>query len=98
METEGGTLLDTEDSRMELREDQAAALSNYLGKTVTVGIRPEHVYVKGHAVPPRVRQAPVSGVVDFVEALSTKSWRRQQAARIRQGDREGDILAIYLNR
>ena len=68
---DGEVILDAGDFTITLEKDQGEALANYLGKTITVGIRPEHIYVKRHAVPPGVVPAVVSGSVDFVEALGS---------------------------
>lgn len=64
-------VLDAGDFAIALKEDRGELLSDYLNRTVTVGIRPEHVYVKGHAVPPGVAPVAVSGIVDFAEPLGS---------------------------
>ncbi|WFO74641.1 ABC transporter ATP-binding protein [Desulfurococcaceae archaeon MEX13E-LK6-19] len=64
-------VLDTGDFRIKLDPKFAELLRNYSGKTVIMGIRPEHIYPQD-AVPSRAKElAEAEGVVDFVEALGS---------------------------
>ena len=70
-EKDGKLILESEDFTIELPEDIAAVAKPYMGKTLVMGIRPEHIYPKGY-VPATVKKtAEISGVVDFVEALGS---------------------------
>ena len=47
-------------------------LEGYIGKDVLLGIRPEHMTVKGVSTLEHVtRTAEIEGIVDFIEALGT---------------------------
>ncbi len=74
------TVLEKEDSlylegngfRLKLPEDFRELLRDYIGKDVYLGIRPEHMTVKGVSTLEHVsRTAEIEGVIDFVEALGT---------------------------
>ncbi len=62
--------LNAGDFRIELSDELSKALTDYVGKTVIVGIRPEHMYPKDLA-PPKLKGIEVPGKVDFVEALGS---------------------------
>ncbi len=71
-EKDGKLFLDAGDFELAVTKGQATLLKDYEGKTVNVGIRPEHMYVKERAVPPDVVVGgPLGGVIDFIEALGS---------------------------
>lgn len=71
IEEDGKLLLDSGDFRIELPDDIAKTVKDYTGKTVTVGIRPEHIYPKG-SIPPRAKKlAKITGTIDFIEPLGS---------------------------
>ncbi|WP_297092563.1 ABC transporter ATP-binding protein [Thermococcus sp.] len=68
----GGIVLEGDGFRIPLPEDFRDILLDYLGKDVLVGIRPEHMTVKGVSTLEHVtRSVEIDGVVDFIEALGT---------------------------
>ncbi|WP_258083871.1 ABC transporter ATP-binding protein [Thermococcus thermotolerans] len=67
-----GIALEGDGFRIPLPEDFRDILLDYLGKEVLVGIRPEHMTVKGVSTLEHVtRSVEIDGVVDFIEALGT---------------------------
>ncbi|WP_297069250.1 ABC transporter ATP-binding protein [Thermococcus sp.] len=71
-ETETGIALEGEGFSISLPSGLGELLEGYVDKTVTLGIRPEHMTVKGVSTLEHVtRAAEIEGVVDFVEALGT---------------------------
>ncbi|ASJ13029.1 ABC transporter ATP-binding protein [Thermococcus thioreducens] len=67
-----GIALEGDGFRIPLPEDFRDILLDYLGKDVLVGIRPEHMTVKGVSTLEHVtRSVEIDGVVDFIEALGT---------------------------
>ncbi len=70
-EKDGSVVLVAEDLQIKLPEDIGKVAQSYAGKTLVMGIRPEHIYPEGF-VPGNVRRTvKISGVVDFVEALGS---------------------------
>jgi len=69
-ESEGGIVLDAGDFRVGTTPSQSALLRSYIGKTVIMGVRPEHIYPVDRVAGKGVFQE-VSGVVDFVERLGS---------------------------
>ncbi len=63
--------LDSGDFKIELPEDLAKLMRNHMGKTVIVGIRPEHIYPKEFIPPKATRLASVTGTIDFIEPLGS---------------------------
>ncbi len=71
-ETETGIALEGEGFSISLPSGLGELLEGHVDKTVTLGIRPEHMTVKGVSTLEHVtRAAEIEGVVDFVEALGT---------------------------
>ncbi|WP_048151341.1 ABC transporter ATP-binding protein [Palaeococcus ferrophilus] len=69
---DGGLWLEGSGFRLKLPDDFRGLLEGYLGKDVLLGIRPEHMTVKGVSTLEHVtRTAEIEGVVDFIEALGT---------------------------
>ncbi len=66
-----GLSLVSEDFRIKLPPDIAELVKQYTGKTLVMGIRPEHIYPEGFAPSNVKRTVKISGVVDFVEALGS---------------------------
>ncbi len=64
-------VLDAGDFKVVLTEEYVPLLKEYGGKTVIVGIRPEHIYPKGHLPSTAKKISWIKGVVDFVEALGS---------------------------
>ncbi len=72
VEKEDGLYLEGSGFRLRLPEDFRGILKDYMGKEVYLGIRPEHMTVKGVSTLEHVsKSAEMEGVVDFVEALGT---------------------------
>jgi len=61
--------LDAEDFKLKLTPEQARALSGMEGKTVTVGIRPEHIYTPDSAKGESLQE--LDGTLDFFEQLGS---------------------------
>lgn len=71
-ETEGAIILEGEGFDIPLPEDFREILGSYMGKSVILGIRPEHMTVEGVSTLEHVkRMSYATGVVDFIEALGT---------------------------
>ncbi len=64
-------ILDASDFKVRLPRDYLPVLQEYNGKTVIVGIRPEHIYPEGHAPTTAKKLSWIEGTVDFVEALGS---------------------------
>jgi multiple sugar transport system ATP-binding protein len=65
---EGKLFVDTGDFRVNVPADRKGGLSNYVGKEVIFGIRPEHVHAPEFA-PPNIMGSPLKATVDVVELL-----------------------------
>ena len=65
---EGKLFIDTGDFRIEIPEERKAVFSDYTGKEVVFGIRPEHVHSPEFA-PPTILAAPMKATVEVVELL-----------------------------
>lgn len=65
------TILDAGDFKIEVPEDIAKILREYIGKTVIVGIRPEHVYPEEFIPSKAGRLAKIQGKIDFIEPLGS---------------------------
>ncbi|WP_297435884.1 ABC transporter ATP-binding protein [Thermococcus sp.] len=88
-ETESGIALEGSGFRLAFPPDLGELLRGHLDKTVTLGIRPEHMTVKGVSTLEHVtRAAEIEGAVDFVEALGTDT-----IVHVKVGD---DIIKIKL--
>ncbi|ASJ07924.1 sugar ABC transporter ATP-binding protein [Thermococcus siculi] len=67
-----GLWLEGSGFKLKLPDDFRELLEGYIGKDVLLGIRPEHMTVKGVSTLEHVtRTAELEGVVDFIEALGT---------------------------
>jgi len=67
-----GLFLEGDGFRIRLPDDFRELLEGYIEKDVLVGIRPEHMTVKGVSTLEHVtRTAEIEGKVDFIEALGT---------------------------
>ena len=65
-----GEALDAGDFKVNILPEYRAMLEKYEGKSLKVGIRPEHVYIPERS-PTGVPQQELEGVVDFVEPLGS---------------------------
>jgi multiple sugar transport system ATP-binding protein len=65
---EGKHFADTGDFRVHIPKKSDAVYSNYVGKEVVFGIRPENIHAVPF-VPPDIDAAAISGMVDVVELL-----------------------------
>ncbi len=65
---DGRIWIDTGDFRVQAPPDRTKAYTPYLGKSVTFGIRPEHIYAPDYA-PPITTQSKIRGVIEVVELL-----------------------------
>ncbi|NPA05016.1 MAG: ABC transporter ATP-binding protein [Crenarchaeota archaeon] len=70
-ESDRGVVLDVGDFTIEPTPGQATLLRDYIGKTVIVGIRPEHIYPADRVPTGITHRQEVNGVVDFVERLGS---------------------------
>ncbi len=70
-EKDGQIVLDAGDYTVPLLPGQSELVRDYVSKTVTAGIRPEHIYVVGHAIPSDAKTHEIDGIVDFVEPLGS---------------------------
>jgi len=69
---DGRTYFEGDGFRIAIPESMASALEGYVGKTVALGIRPEHMTIEGVSKLEHVKNvAKITGKVDFVEALGT---------------------------
>jgi multiple sugar transport system ATP-binding protein len=72
IEEEGDTIsLVSSDFKLKLPREYIKLLKNYVGKTMILGIRPEHMYPMGYAPSSLEKREVIEGVVDFVEALGS---------------------------
>ena len=71
VEKDEGIVLEATDFSIMLPADIGEVVKPYLGKTLVLGIRPEHIYVKGYTPSDLKRRAVITGTVDFVEALGS---------------------------
>ncbi len=68
-----GPMLDADSFQLRLPADRRPALEAYLGKNVTLGIRPEDIHAAGH-VPSSVEHGePARAQVDVIEAMGADS-------------------------
>lgn len=65
---EGKLIVDTGDFRVLVPDDRKKAYSNYVGKQVMFGIRPEHIHATEFA-PPGIVPSPIKGTAEVVELL-----------------------------
>ncbi len=65
---DGKLFVDAGDFRVHVPEDRKNAYTDYVGKEVIFGIRPENIHGVPF-VPPNIDQAPVTGIVEVVELL-----------------------------
>ncbi|MGB1251893.1 MAG: ABC transporter ATP-binding protein [Candidatus Promineifilaceae bacterium] len=65
---DGSLFVDTGDFRLAIPKGRQGAYKAYVGKEVTLGIRPEHMYAPNFA-PPITQKAPLKGVIEVVELL-----------------------------
>ncbi len=68
---EGKLFVDTGDFRVHLPADRKNIYSDYVGKEVVLGSRPEHIHAPAYA-PPNIDAAPIKGTVDVVELLGAE--------------------------
>ncbi|AEK73808.1 ABC-type transport system, ATPase component, putative maltose/maltodextrin transporter (malK) [Thermococcus sp. 4557] len=67
-----GLFLEGDGFKIRLPDDFREVLEGYIGKEVLLGVRPEHMTVKGVSTLEHVtRTAEIEGIVDFIEALGT---------------------------
>ncbi len=64
-------VLETQDFTIPLGKEFREILDDYIGKSVIVGIRPEHIYPKTMKPSTLKKISDISGVIDFVEALGS---------------------------
>ncbi len=65
---ENRLFVDTGDFRVEVPADRKSTYSNYVGKEVVFGVRPEHVHAPEFA-PPNILGQPVKATIEIVELL-----------------------------
>mgnify|MGYP000306509404 CR=1 FL=1 len=70
-EKEDKVSLETSDFSIILEANYRKLLADYFNKTVTVGIRPEHIYVEKHMIPSGIKPFKIKGKVDFIEPLGS---------------------------
>ncbi|RLE99301.1 MAG: sugar ABC transporter ATP-binding protein [Thermoprotei archaeon] len=70
-EKEDKILIEAQDFTIALEEKYRSILAEYLNKTVTVGIRPEHMYIEKHMIPTDIKPWKIKGKIDFVEPLGS---------------------------
>ena len=64
-------VLDVGDFKLGLNKDLIEILKDYEGKTVIVGVRPEHIYPENLIPSTTKKVTKVEGIVDFVEELGS---------------------------
>jgi len=67
---ENGVKLNAGSFNITLPREYSNLLDKYSGKTIILGIRPEHIYIE-HYVPANVKTVPLKGKVDFIEPLGS---------------------------
>jgi multiple sugar transport system ATP-binding protein len=65
---EGNLFVDVGDFRVHVPEKRKQAYGNYVGKQVTLGIRPENIHATPY-VPPEIDAAPLTANLEVVELL-----------------------------
>ncbi|MEM7115321.1 MAG: sn-glycerol-3-phosphate ABC transporter ATP-binding protein UgpC [Chloroflexota bacterium] len=65
---EGNLIVDTGDFRVKMPDERKKVYSDYVGKQVTFGIRPEHIHASEFA-PPGIQGEPITGRAEVVELL-----------------------------
>ncbi len=65
---EGNVFADIGDFRIHIPDNRKAAYNNYIGKQVSLGIRPEDIHATNFA-PPNIDAAPIEGKVEVIEML-----------------------------
>jgi multiple sugar transport system ATP-binding protein len=65
---DGNIWIDTGDFRVQAPPDRTKAYTPYVGKGVTFGIRPEHIYAPNYA-PPITTKSKIRGTIEVVELL-----------------------------
>jgi len=65
---ENNLFVDTGDFRIHVPEDRIAAFTDYIGKKILLGIRPENIHGLPY-VPPDINSAPLTAKVEVVELL-----------------------------
>jgi multiple sugar transport system ATP-binding protein len=71
VQEEGDTFVDSGDFRVKLSEEMKSCCTDYLGKEVVLGVRPEHIHAPEYA-PPNIDPAEVEGTVEIVELLGAE--------------------------
>lgn len=65
---EGNLFLDTGDFRAKVPASRTKTYTNYVGRRVIFGVRPEHIHAVNFT-PPNIMEAPLEGTVEVVELL-----------------------------
>jgi len=65
---DGKLFVDTGDFRLHVPEDRKTIYQDYVGKDVTLGIRPENIHGQPY-IPPNIDAAPIKANVEVVELL-----------------------------
>ena len=65
---DGKLFIDTGDFRLHVPEDRKTIYQDYVGKDVTLGIRPENIHGQPY-IPPNIDAAPITANVEVVELL-----------------------------
>jgi multiple sugar transport system ATP-binding protein len=68
---EGDLFVDTGDFRAKVPESRRSGLSDYVGKEIVLGVRPEHIHAPEYA-PPNIYASPLHGAVEVVELLGAE--------------------------